>query len=207
MEINIERSPQHWCPSGARTRNFSLRERCLNRYVIYHFETINFKPYTKIFPTMSMKAFHPKNNVVVNHTLQWSNLPQLKAYADTGNCDIAGRWVYRITQRGVDSNWTINMKGFSWTGTATGSFDVHSVVAYYDNTIIPLSLAQVKFGLLHREITFRNISLHYLSKLYQQFLPTCSFNVTKFEVKHALIIYYDVSFVQKKPTNNPSNDI
>ena len=24
IEINIERSRQHWCPSGARTRNFSL---------------------------------------------------------------------------------------------------------------------------------------------------------------------------------------
>ena len=29
MEINIDRSPQHWCPSGARTRNFCSRERCL----------------------------------------------------------------------------------------------------------------------------------------------------------------------------------
>ena len=167
-------------------------------YLIYHFETINFKPYTKIFPTMSLKGVHP-NNYDVSYTLPWSNSSQFKAYADTGNCDITGRWVYSITQKGIDSNWKINTEGFSWTGTATGSFDVHSVVVYYKEIPIVLSLAHVKIGLIHDEARFRNLSLHYLSKLFKQFLPTSSFNITKFEVKHALIVYYDLSFVQTKP--------
>ena len=168
-------------------------------YIIYHFETINFKPYTKIFPTMSMKGLHPKMNIDGNYTLPWSNLPQFNAHADTGNCDIPGRWLYRITQTGIDSNWKINTEGFSWTGTATGSFDVHSIVVYYQDTAIRLNLVQVKLGLVHDEARFRNISLHYLSKLFKQFLPTSSFNITKFEVKHALIVYYDLSFVQTNP--------
>ena len=167
-------------------------------YLIYHFETINFKPYTKIFPTMSMKGVHP-NNYDVSYTLPWSNSSQFKAYAATGNCDITGRWLYRISQKGIDSNWKFNTEGFSWTGTATGSFDVHSIVAYYKGFPIPLSLANVKIGLVHDEARFRNLALLKLSKLYRQFLPTSSFNITKFEVKHALIIYYDVSFVQTNP--------
>ena len=167
-------------------------------YIIYHFETINFKPYTKIFPAMSLKGAHP-NNYDVSYSLPWSNSSQFKAYADTGNCDITGRWLYRISQKGTDSNWKINTEGFSWTGTATGSFEVPSIVVYYKGIPVVLNLAQVKLGLIQDEATYRHLSLQYLTKLFEQFLPTASFNITKFEVKHVLIIYYYFSFVQTNP--------
>ena len=148
---------------------------------------------------MSLRGAHPNTNIDVNLTLPWSNSSQFKAYAASGNCDITGRWVYRITKKGIGSNWKINTEGFSWTGTATGSFDVHSIEVYYKGKPTILSLAHVKLGLIQDEARFRNLSLQYLSKLFKQFLPTPSFNITKFEVKHALIIYYDFSFVQTNP--------
>ena len=152
-----------------------------------------------MFPTMSLRGAHPNTNIDVNLTLPWSNSSQFKAYASSGNCDITGRWVYGITKKGIGSNWKINTEGFSWTGTATGSFDVHSIEVYYKGQPTVLSLAHVKPGLIQDEARFRNLSLQYLSKLLKQFLPTSSFNITKFEVKNALIIYYDFSFVQTNP--------
>ena len=177
-------------------------------YIIYQFETINFKPYSYIFPTMSLQVVYTNKSVVytnesgeINYALPWSNLIQFKAYSDTGNCDTTGKWLYGISKTGIKSNWPNNHKGYSWKGTATGSFDVHSVVIRYIIIDIVPTLEQLKTALHMPDVVrqMKSILLSNLVRIYQQFHISPTFKIIKFEVQHALIVYYEINFMQTVP--------